>query len=438
MYKLAGLSILCARLALAMASLQSENSVCLRLASVVRPRPDLVLTCVRLPQHRNLIIGGQDAPTNKYPYFAVFDHFGGGVLIAPDIVLTAGHVNPPLERNVQVRLNHTHFAESNFALELPDDNTYGISAIVRYPDYSTISGDENVHDFNLFVLDGLSKLPTVRLNRSRKVPRPGQIVTVVGMGSTSSDPTTFAKSAATTLQEVKLTVLSQSECLERSGHDPARPHLSYKGRLFEDSMICTCGGPHDEKDSCAFDSGSPLLTEDRYGRTVAVGLVSWGENCADPYFPSVNARVSFAMPWIDRVVCAISRAHPADLAEFGCDYYGDDDDFYWEAEMVPFRHYEQTYTARSGFNAILALLTVAGVGIGAVALRLAQDGHPNTRLRRRQSSMMRSSVLSIRSSVYPGEERLLSRHPAKAAQERSKDRSPEELASSVKSYDTFL
>jgi len=389
-------------------------------------------------QHRSLIVGGHDAPERKYPYFAVFDHFGGGILIAPDIVLTAGHVNPPLQQNVQVRLNHTRFAETNFVLELPDKNTFGIAAMIRYPDYSTISGDENVHDFNLFVLDGLSDLPPVKLNRSRKLPRPGENVTVIGMGSTSPNPVDFAKSAATTLQEVELTVLSQSECLERSGNDPSRPYLSYKGRLFEDSMICTSGGPHNEKDACAFDSGSPLLTRDRYGRTVAVGLVSWGENCADPYFPAVNARVSFAMPWVDRAVCAMSRAHPADLVEFGCDDYGDDDDYYWAAQMVPFRHYEQTYTARSGINAILALITVAGVGIAAVALRLAQDGHPSARMRRRQSSMTRTNVPSVRSSLHPGEERLLSTHPAKAARERTKDRSPEELASSVKSYDTFL
>jgi len=33
--------------------------------------------------HRNLIIGGHDAREGRYPYFAVFDHFGGGFLIAP-------------------------------------------------------------------------------------------------------------------------------------------------------------------------------------------------------------------------------------------------------------------------------------------------------------------------------------------------------------------
>lgn len=368
-------------------------------------------------------------------------------MIAPDILLTAGHVNPPLQQNAQVRLNHTHFLSTNFALEPVDKNTFGISAIVQYPDYSTISVDENVHDFNIFVLDGISDLPTVKLNRSRKLPRPGQQVTVVGMGSTSPDPATFVQTAAKTLQEVNLTVLSYKACLEQSGGDPARPGLSYKGRLYDGSMICTSGGPHNEKDACAFDSGSPLLVQNRHGETVLTGLVSWGENCADPYFPAVNARVSFAMPWVDRVVCALSKANPEDLVDFGCDsddQYDDDDDYYWAAQMLPvrtqFRNYEKTYTAKSGTNAILALAAVAAVGIGAVVLRLANDGHPNSRLLRRRSSMMRHYGSTIRSGIN-GEEKLLSMHPAKASLERSNDRSPQEIieeSSSVKSYETFL
>lgn len=43
---------------------------------------------------RNLIIGGNEASLNEYPYFAHFDSiYCGGSLIAPDIVLTAGHVS---------------------------------------------------------------------------------------------------------------------------------------------------------------------------------------------------------------------------------------------------------------------------------------------------------------------------------------------------------
>jgi secreted trypsin-like serine protease len=44
-----------------------------------------------------------------------------------------------------------------------------------------------------------------------------------------------------------------------------------------------------------------------------VALVSWGEMCADPSFPGVNARVSFASDWIDAMVCEMSENPPADF-----------------------------------------------------------------------------------------------------------------------------
>ena len=44
-----------------------------------------------------------------------------------------------------------------------------------------------------------------------------------------------------------------------------------------------------------------------------MGIVSWGEWCADPDFPGVNARVSYAADWIDAVVCNISASPPADF-----------------------------------------------------------------------------------------------------------------------------
>jgi Trypsin len=46
------------------------------------------------PTRRNLIIGGNAAKPGDYPYFAHFEGIScGGSLIAPDVVLTAGHVS---------------------------------------------------------------------------------------------------------------------------------------------------------------------------------------------------------------------------------------------------------------------------------------------------------------------------------------------------------
>ncbi len=363
-----------------------------------------------------MIVGGHDAYPNEYPYFASFDHFGGGVLIAPDIILTAGHVNPPLEQHARVRLNHSHFSNIDFGVDPLDDETFGIIAIVQHPEYYTISWDENVNDFNIFLLDRPSKVTPIRLNRNPNIPYPGQLVTVVGMGSTSPDPAKYIETAATTLQEVELEILSQEQCLKQSGNDPARPDLTYYGRIFEEQMICTSGGPQNEKDACAFDSGSPLIVLHRH-HPVVVGLVSWGEECADPYFPAVNARVSYAVDWIDSTVCKLSRADPSLLTEFGCYRY----EYSWGyAKMLSSR---KEFHSASGTHAMLALLVVAGVGLTAVAWRLAHD----QRYPRRQS--IRTSMRSSLST----DERLLSTHPSKAAKERS----PIALEDSVKTYDTF-
>ena len=40
--------------------------------------------------------------------------------------------------------------------------------------------------------------------------------------------------------------------------------------------------------------------------------------CADPVFPSVNARISSAADWISQTVCDISDADHADLKDFAC------------------------------------------------------------------------------------------------------------------------
>ena len=53
------------------------------------------------------------------------------------------------------------------------------------------------------------------------------------------------------------------------------------------------------KDSCHGDSGGPLIDKET---GVQVGIVSWGEKCADINLPGVYARVSKAYSWIQQYV----------------------------------------------------------------------------------------------------------------------------------------
>ena len=44
-----------------------------------------------LQSSRVLVVNGEDAVRGRYPYFVTLQHYGAGALIAPDIVLSAGH-----------------------------------------------------------------------------------------------------------------------------------------------------------------------------------------------------------------------------------------------------------------------------------------------------------------------------------------------------------
>jgi len=95
-------------------------------------------------------------------------------------------------------------------------------------------------------------------------------------------------SASDTLQEVDLPLVSQASC-----------NQAYQGAIT-DNMLCagfTVGG----KDSCQGDSGGPLLYQNN-GVWEQVGIVSFGNGCAQAGFPGVYTRVANYDSWIKEFV----------------------------------------------------------------------------------------------------------------------------------------
>lgn len=169
-------------------------------------------------------------------------------------------------------------------------------------------------------MNGTSAHPTVAIHRTNADngvwdTTDAVQVTAMGMGDTDK----HRPSKSNWLREVNLTVVPNKICEQTHGRG-----ISYKGRIQE-CHLCTFA-PH--KDSCSYDSGSPIILtrdgvddDEKPRDDVLVGMVSWGEECADPVFPAVNSRVSVATDWIDEVVCAWSSNPPID---FGCsDRQGD-------------------------------------------------------------------------------------------------------------------
>lgn len=100
----------------------------------------------------------------------------------------------------------------------------------------------------------------------RQFDGPDQSV-VAGWGTASSGGNT-----SSILLQGDLDVVSDPDCAAAHGEGFQTP-----------AMICA-GAP--SRDSCQGDSGGPLFAN------VQVGIVSFGQGCADPGFPGVYARIS--------------------------------------------------------------------------------------------------------------------------------------------------
>ena len=118
----------------------------------------------------------------------------------------------------------------------------------------------------------------------------GSFGRILGWGSTKKRISKRIKRAAELsdrLKEADVQIISNSECermitRQRSEYNINRKHIC---ALTPDT------------DACQGDSGGPLVTTEK-GRWVQVGIVSFGEGCADTRFPGVYTNVGQFLDWI--------------------------------------------------------------------------------------------------------------------------------------------
>lgn len=88
------------------------------------------------------------------------------------------------------------------------------------------------------------------------------------------------------LREVTLPIWNNTDCEE-----------AYSSKVIDSNQLCAglkAGG----KDSCAGDSGGPLMALGPNRRWMIVGIVSWGIRCGEAGFPGVYTRVNNYLDWI--------------------------------------------------------------------------------------------------------------------------------------------
>lgn len=222
------------------------------------------------------IIGGNATTVQAHPYivslqFASGSHSCGGAILNENQVITAAHC-VTFVTNRFIRAGSTFFNTGGQLIQ--------VASSVIHPQFN-----RNTLDYDIAILNLVSSLQfgdnvqPIKWGRLHSMPRPGDMVTVSGWGSTSE-----GGQVVTELQEVQVPIVSNEEC--------ARAYQS-AGLAVTDSMLCA-GFLQGGQDACQGDSGGPLT----YGDYL-FGTVSWGIGCARPGFYGVYGNVPHMADWID-------------------------------------------------------------------------------------------------------------------------------------------
>lgn len=220
------------------------------------------------------IVGGSEASVADHPY-AVFlsdnggNQFCGGVLVTSRAVATAAHCALAVQRGDLRVVAGRDDKRTN------DGTTVGVDEIWVAPGYEKPSTG---NDLAVLTLGASVSYPaaTVADSDDRELYATGTMATVLGWGRTSA-----GGARSDTLRSAQVPVVSDSDC--------SAAYDSYDSK----TMLCA-GYPEGGVDACQGDSGGPLMVGD-----TIIGIVSWGEGCAQAGKPGVYTRVSSYADQID-------------------------------------------------------------------------------------------------------------------------------------------
>jgi secreted trypsin-like serine protease len=264
------------------------------------------------------IVGGSPAAAGEFPFMAplfgrvenkdgkvVDQHWCGGVLIEPDLVLTASHcVDYVQPGDLKVGVGKLRISEfpkgKDGLLDVGSKNISAIKGYWKHPRYAEFAEGKDTFTFDNDV--ALVRLAKPFANASlvtyvRSIasePRPGTPVVAAGWGATNRKGDVYPNE----LRRGVMPLTSQAQCQQ------AFDRVDSLKTQITDQMICAGGG---NVDTCFGDSGGPILARLRDGTRRVVGLTSFGAAPEDPNAPlcainrtpGVYARMATLASWVD-------------------------------------------------------------------------------------------------------------------------------------------
>jgi trypsin len=229
------------------------------------------------------VVGGVDAKITEHPWQVAIDFpaiggLCGGSLIQDRWVLTAAHCFPGKTdpNSIRVKANASNYRVGGTWTQ--------VEKIVVHEAYDKISQE---NDLALLKLKTTTAGDIIPLAEPTQALKACQALEVTGWGRTSD-----GGQVSQTLLKGDILYIENDACnAPRAYHGQVKAGMMCAG--FRDGGV----------DACQGDSGGPLVLRGDDG-PVLVGMVSWGEGCAEKLRYGVYTRVMAYRDWIARTILA--------------------------------------------------------------------------------------------------------------------------------------
>lgn len=278
-----------------LAALAALTALILATAATAAPNPKATAS----------VIGGHNATIAEYPSLAFIEGVQAtagyactGTVVAPRVILTAGHCVEDIESSSIVEPGL--IAVATGVSDLLRIQRAEISKVERVLAYPGFDPTELHGDAGLLILAEPVTAPPIALATTADAAlyEPNDQLTVAGWGVDNRS----TGHAPNQLQAATVPVEEASRCQEGTRRfypffDPSR-------------QVCALDAPHFHITTCHGDSGGPAIATRADGTPVEIGVTSLGDGSCNPASPAVFTRVDQISSWVQSWIAAVETGAP--------------------------------------------------------------------------------------------------------------------------------